>query len=445
MRRWLLQSIAGRMLALSALATLIALGIAGVVIGGVLERIVTKGIDRRLDAQIALMASSVREDGSIDMQRLSVAREALSAGRGWSWRIVAPRRTVGPGDFPQLDPEWPGPPIDDRRRHGGARPREGRDATGEPVHAQELILKSTGGDVRLTASAPREVIQRPIRAAAMPLLLLLAALSAVLAIAAAVQVRLGLRPLRALKSAVAEVRAGQATSVPGNQPHELAPLAGELNALLDENDAALAMARASAANLAHALKTPVATLALELRDVPEASRQVARIDAVIRHHLSRTRDRVAGVRKSTPVAPAIADLAATLKRLAGECKVAIDVAVAADLTVAMDPTDFDELAGNLIDNAVRHAACRVAVTGTRAGRTVRIVVEDDGPGIPAAARARALQAGVRLDERGEGHGFGLAIARELAALYGGELILGTASSGGLCAEVRLPARDGVAT
>lgn len=441
MRRWLPQSIAGRMLALSALATLVALGIAGAVIGGVLERVVTQGIDRRLDAQIALLASNVREDGSIDTQRLSITREALSAGRGWSWRIVAPGRTVGPADFPQLHPDLPGPPVDDRRHHCGARPHEGRDADGVPIHARELILKTTGGEVRLTASAPREVIERPIRAATVPLLVLLGALSVVLAVAAALQVRLGLRPLRALRSAVAEVRAGRQAAVPDDQPHELAPLAGELNALLNENEAALATARASAANLAHALKTPVATLALELRDVPEASRQVGRIDAVIRHHLSRTRDRVAGVRKSTLVAPAIADLAATLTRLAGERKVAIDVAVPSDLAVAMDPSDFDELAGNLIDNAVRHAVCRVAVTGTRAGGMVHLVVEDDGAGIAEAARARALQAGVRLDERGEGHGFGLAIARELAALYGGELILGTASSGGLCAEVRLPLRE----
>ncbi|CAM3122873.1 histidine kinase [Sphingomonas antarctica] len=433
------------MLTLSALTSLVALAIAAAVIGGVLERVVTQGIDRRLDAQIALMASSVDANGTIDMPRLAVVRDALSAGRDWSWQISAPERTVGPADFPRLDPELPGPPIDERRRHGGAQPREGRDADDAPVHARELILKTTGGDVRLTASAPREVIQRPIRAAAMPLMLLLAALSAVLAVTAAVQVRLGLRPLRALKSAVAEVRAGRAAAVPDDQPHELAPLAGELNALVRENDAALAAARASAANLAHALKTPVATLALGLRDDPGASRQVARIDAVIRHHLSRTRDRVAGTRKSTVIAPAIADLAATLMRLAGERKVAIDVVIAADLAVAMDPADFDELSGNLIDNAVRHAVCRVVVTGMRVGGMVHLVVEDDGPGIPEASRARALQAGVRLDERGEGHGFGLAIARELAALYGGELILGSASSGGLRAEVRLPARDGIAT
>jgi signal transduction histidine kinase len=436
--RWLPKSIAGRMLALSAAATLIALGFAALVITGVMERVVTQGIDRRLDAQIALLASSVRADGTVDRQRLGMLGDALYAGRRWSWQIVARGQAIGPNDFPQLDPD-----RRDRRhdyRRPGPEPREGRDADDAPAHARQVTLQTRGGPVQLAASAPRQVIERPIRAAMVPLLVLLATLSVVLAAAAAIQVRLGLRPLRSLRAAVAEVRAGRAAAVPEAQPHELAPLAGELNALLRENDAALATARASAANLAHALKTPVATLALELRADPEASHQVARIDAVIRHHLSRTRDRVAGTRRSTVLGPALADLAAMLTRLAADRAISVDVHVADGLAAAMDPADFDEVAGNLIDNAVRHAAHRVIVGAERHGAMLSLVVEDDGSGIPAEARARAMQAGVRLDEQGEGHGFGLAIARELAVLYGGSFALGDAALGGLRAELTLPAR-----
>ena len=54
------------------------------------------------------------------------------------------------------------------------------------------------------------------------------------------------------------------------------------------------------------------------------------------------------------------------------------------------------------------------------------------------ARERALAKGARLDERGEGHGFGLAIAHELAVLYGGDLALRDASGGGLTATLTLP-------
>ena len=110
------------------------------------------------------------------------------------------------------------------------------------------------------------------------------------------------------------------------------------------------------------------------------------------------------------------------------------------LTVAVDRQDLDELLGNLLDNGWRWAASRIAVTAARTadGRFVRLSVEDDGAGIPPEARAAALAAGQRLDERGDGHGFGLSIASELAMLYGGTLTLESASLGGLAAIVTLP-------
>jgi signal transduction histidine kinase len=432
------RSIRGRMLALSAVTTLIALIAAGLMITSVLEHIVTQGIDHRLDAEIALLASSVDKDGRIDEQRLAGVRDALDAGPGWQWRIATAERSIGSADFPELDeaPQWIG-----RRKHHerhGPEPREGHDRDGFPVHARRVTLATPLGEAVLTATAPRAVIERPIRAATIPLLILLAVLSALLAGASILQVRYGLRPLRDLRRAVADIRAGRARAVPDRQPDELRPLAEELNALAAENEAALAAARASAANLAHALKTPVATLALELRGDPEAARQVARIDATIRHHLSRARDRVARTRVRTPISPAIADLVATIARLTDGRAIAIDMTVDPAAAVAVDPADFDELMGNLIDNAVRHARQRVAIRAEAVGGAIRIGIDDDGPGIPAEARARAMQPGVRLDERGEGHGFGLAIARELAELYGGTIMLDQAAMGGLAVILHLP-------
>ncbi len=106
--------------------------------------------------------------------------------------------------------------------------------------------------------------------------------------------------------------------------------------------------------------------------------------------------------------------------------------------MGVDAADLDELAGNLIDNAARHARSSVVVAAGRVGSFVELRVTDDGPGIPAADRARATDPGVRLDERGDGHGFGLAIVRDLATLYGGRLRLSEADGGGLVAAVTLP-------
>jgi signal transduction histidine kinase len=69
---------------------------------------------------------------------------------------------------------------------------------------------------------------------------------------------------------------------------------------------------------------------------------------------------------------------------------------------------------------------------------VEIAIEDDGPGLSAAELGEALIPGRRLDERGDGHGFGLSITEELAELSGGALVLGASSMGGLSATLRLP-------
>ena len=428
------RSIHGRMLGLSLLATLVALLVAGAAIAGVLQRFVTQGLDQRLDAELSLLAGAVDGDGRIDRARLTRLRGLLDAGPGWQWQISGPVQTVSSAEFPAL--RTPGPaPRDALRKEGEERPQplEGRDG----IHARRISIATAAGPVVLTAAAPRDVVARPIRAAVVPLLATLGILGILLGIATLVQVRIGLRPLRALRDGVAAMRRGGA-GVSEAQPDELRPLAIELNALARDNAAALATARASAANLAHALKTPVATLALTLRDDPAQAAQLARIDATIRHHLARARNIAGGHASSTALAPAIADLVSTIRRLRMERSIVIDAAIDPALHVAVDAADLDELAGNLIDNAARHAGTRVRVSATVDQGMIRLSVVDDGPGIALADRQRATDAGVRLDEREDGHGFGLAIARELAALYGGVLVLDDAAGGGLSASVTLP-------
>ena len=75
----------------------------------------------------------------------------------------------------------------------------------------------------------------------------------------------------------------------------------------------------------------------------------------------------------------------------------------------------------------------------KAGSTLRVVVDDDGPGLTASERERVAHRGNRLDETKPGSGLGLSIVVDLAALYGGALTLGTAPIGGLRAELVLPA------
>ncbi len=449
------RSLQGRMLLLSAVAILAALGIAGWAIAGVLERVVTEGIDRRLDAEIALMASVVDGDGRVDRAAPAQRQGALDAGRDWLWRIEAPGGAIGSTDrfVPRPDAARPGPrlpgppgppppgvaPLPD----AGPQGVDGTDASGARLHARRLVLTTRSGPVTLFAAAPRGVIARPLREALVPLLAALAILAGLLATATLVQLRLGLKPLARLRAQLAAIRAGEAERVDEDQPVELQGLAAELNALAADRAQALATARQSAANLAHALKTPVATLALRLRADAEGAAQVERIDATIRHHLARARAGVVDTRASTAVRPAVADLVQAIGRLHGMRGLAITGDVRGDPVAAIEPQDFDELLGNLLDNAAQHARSMVQASASldpADARRLVLTVADDGPGIPEEERSRVTQAGVRLDERGEGHGFGLAIVRELASLHGGALTLDAREGGGLVAQVTLPAR-----
>lgn len=94
--------------------------------------------------------------------------------------------------------------------------------------------------------------------------------------------------------------------------------------------------------------------------------------------------------------------------------------------------------GNLLDNAGKWASSRIRIgMGATDGMLV-IDIDDDGPGIPAAARGELVRRGRRGDEQVAGSGLGLAIVDDLASLYGGELALLDAPGGGLRVRLTLP-------
>ena len=97
------------------------------------------------------------------------------------------------------------------------------------------------------------------------------------------------------------------------------------------------------------------------------------------------------------------------------------------------------MAGNLIDNGCKWAHSRVQISADalQDGK-FELRVEDDGEGLDEEERARVGERGERLDERVPGSGFGLAIVRDIAKLYGGAFALGDSPLGGLKATVSLP-------
>jgi signal transduction histidine kinase len=304
--------------------------------------------------------------------------------------------------------------------------------------------------VRVTFSVAADMA--PVLAAARQFSRILAISLTVLGIglvsALVLQVRVGLRPLDEIKSALAAIRAGTVKRLSDDVPTEIAPLAHELNALLDHHGSLIDRARGQAGDLAHALKTPLAVLRNEMENeaTPDRKLSLEQIDAMtdaVHHHLARAQAvggaRLLGVRADA--AHAIEALARTLPRMS-ERDIEVEVTLSQKpLWFAGEGQDLSELLGNLLDNACKWAAGKVRIAATRAKDRLKVEIGDDGPGIAADQRAKALQRGGRLDERKPGSGLGLTIALDLATLYGGSLTLGQSALGGLKVELDLPAAD----
>jgi signal transduction histidine kinase len=261
-------------------------------------------------------------------------------------------------------------------------------------------------------------------------------------------VRSGLSPFGRLRSRLAGVHAGRDRRVDGTYPSEVQPLVDDLNALLEQRDQAVQRAVAKAGDLAHGLKTPLAVLAHEA-DRAEAAgesdlavaidQQVERMRKQIEYHLAHARAAASGSAAGTACAVAVSTepLARTMRRLYADRGITIGETIAREHVVRCQREDLDEMLGNLLDNACKWGRSRVTIGSSERGAAIVIDVDDDGPGIVASMREKVLQRGVRADEAAPGSGFGLAIVRELADLYGGSIVLEESPLGGLRARLTL--------
>ncbi len=454
--RILPRSLFGRLLVTATIAIIMALALATFAIGHVLERFVMNGLDQRLDAQIAIVARAVEADGSLDASKATDLPPFDAPDSGWAWEVIAPQSRLRSASLAGTDLALPRERDmtrflrgedggEEEHRHKHPHPLEGFDAQGRAIHYRMTTVPTRQGDAVVLAAGPRSIVERPLIAAMVPLILSVLLLGGFLALALVIQLRVGLRPLALLRQRIADVRAGRLRYIDVEEPTELLPLVGELNALIDANERALARARGHVANLAHGLKTPLATLKLDLARRTASiddglHAQVERMEGQIRHHLGRARAAEAGgAAVSLALAPRVQDLSAALARIHRDHPVEASIRIDESVQVQCDAQDLDEMLGNLLDNGWQHARTLVRVSAQISGQTVAITIDDDGPGL-SPDRIAELNMHRRLDERAGGHGFGIAIARELAELHGGSLLFARSDLGGLSARLTLPDR-----
>ena len=282
-------------------------------------------------------------------------------------------------------------------------------------------------------------------------LIVLGAVAIMLAVMSTIVARIALRPVQLLRREVEQVREGEAASLTGTYPKELAPLSEEINELLRSNTQIIERARNQVGNLAHGLKTPLAVLRNEAganAKTPLAkvvNSETEKMTQLVTTYLDRARiaARSAVVGKKADATHVMLRLTRVMQKLNPRVTIAMARPDASLPWFRGDEGDLEEMAGNLLDNACKWAKSSIGVTllaeRNASGSNLLIKVEDDGAGLTEEEAQKVLRRGVRLDEKTPGSGLGLDIVKELVDVYGGSLQLKRSVLGGLLCELRLPA------
>lgn len=260
-----------------------------------------------------------------------------------------------------------------------------------------------------------------------------------------IQIQWSLNPLTKMHRELSQVRSGDKECLDGEYPSEVAPIVLDLNALFFHYQELLERARHHAGNLSHALKTPLSVLRNEINTSDDETRAklqepINQIQHQIDYHLGRAR--MAGSKNilsvRTQPAERIDLISMAFDKVYASREVTLINEIDSEINVAVENTDFDEMVGNLLENAYKWSSSVIRVHSVLQGEgNIAIIVEDDGPGIPNEKLEQVLQRGVRLDETTPGTGLGLNIVSEMAHSYRGKLSLERSSMGGVKAVLVL--------
>jgi signal transduction histidine kinase len=454
-------SLALRLFVSATAVTVVILLVTGVVLSSLYREGAERSFDRRLGVYLKTLVADVAapEEGEKFSQSLGEPLFELPLS-GWYWqvtRLTAPKpevrssRSLWDAGLPNLEDLNVPTAADGTRKRYVPGPEDQRLRL-----VERTVDLGEEGRYRIAVAGDALEIDDETQAFDRAIAVTFGVLAIVLLLTTMFQVRFGLAPLKRISDSLAAIRSGSAERLEGRFPEEIAPLARETNALIEANREIVERARTHVGNLAHALKTPLSVIRNEAAaraDDPLATKVREQGDVMhdqVQRHLERARiaARATVVGTVTEVAPVVTALARTMEKIHRDRGIAIDIDAPRETRFRGERQDLEEMVGNLVDNACKWAQSRVAVEvlperaeAAPAGHTLRVVIDDDGPGLTAAERERvqAARRGNRLDETKPGSGLGLSIVVDLAALYGGALRLGTAPIGGLRAELVLPA------
>ena len=300
-------------------------------------------------------------------------------------------------------------------------------------------------EILITVAVDRTSVDTPISNFTQNVTIAMGVLGVFLVLASWFTVRIGLGPLKTIKSEVNFVKTNPDARLSTDCATEVAPLVEEVNDLLDRQEQNVDDARARASTLAHGLKTPLTVmraLAQDLRttgksaSIPEEiDFQVSSMQHLVERELARTRDQVSGQAMRYEVKPIIQKLVRAFQRRSGGQDIEWLIDIPSDMQSPFDEFALTELLGNLIDNATKWTKDRIEISGASSPTKSFIQVADNGPGIREDQLETVLRRGERLDGDVAGDGLGLSIVQDMLAQRGIELHLTNQKEGGLAVRI----------
>jgi signal transduction histidine kinase len=339
-----------------------------------------------------------------------------------------------------------------------AGPGTAEGSAGQLTVTQEAV-DSPNGAVRLLAASPLDGVRRSVDAVQEGLVVAFPILVGMVGLLAWVLAGRALRPVEAIRAEVESITGStldRRVPVPASGD-EVARLAHTMNAMLDRLEDASTRQQRFVADASHELRSPVAAIRTELEvaqrtagpgDWPAVADRLlveeARLEAVITDLLL-----LASLDEGAPMPDAVAvDVAEEAReearrRAPDRDDVVIEVDAPGAVVVHGSRMQLRRAVANLLDNAGHHARTTVRLSVHERDGRVRVLVDDDGPGVPEAERERVFQRFVRLDEhraRGAGGaGLGLSLVRRIAERHHGTARVDTAPLGGARVVLDLPA------
>jgi len=455
-RHW---SIAARLFVSAAVLSSIILLIAGIGLSAIYRQSAETRFDERLGFYLRALVADIAapsEENRSEPFELGEPQFEIPLS-GWYWQItrldgtqptIQSSRSLFAARLPQLAASGVPAGV------GGARSGYVKGPDDKLLRMVERTIDTGDEGIYLVqVAATTAPMESEVAGFELALIVTFTLLAAALVGSAALQMRYGLEPLRRLQEGVAAIRQGQGERIGGEFPQDIAPLAAEVNLLLDANREVVERARTQVGNLAHALKTPLSVIINEaVTEKTPLSLKVREQAAIMRdqvtYYLDRARAavRVGAIGNMAEVAPVAAGLVRTFEKIYRDRGITFSAQVPDNIRFRGERQDLEEMIGNLVDNAGKWARQNVTIVITpiaaanpQGKKFFRVVIDDDGVGLAPELREAAIRRGRRLDETRPGSGLGLSIVVDLAALYGGALRLDASPAGGLRAELELPA------